>query len=270
MVLKLVWALVAAYLLYAGVFFFGQRRLMYPGANLMGASPDEPVRAGVERVWLALPFGSVEARFLAPQPAPSGRAPALIFAHGNGELIDHWDQWMASFADRGLAVLLVEYPGYGNSDGRPSQVSILSAFEAGADWLAAREDIDGDRLVAVGRSIGGGPAAALAARRSMAALVLMSTFTSVRKLAWSHFYLPPFLALDPWDNLAAVAAFEGPVLVVHGRYDDQLPYAQAVDLAAASPRAELMTLECAHNDCPPSWPDFVEAVTAFLEREGVV
>ncbi len=270
MILKLLWFFVGAYLLYAGVFFFGQRRLMYPGTYLFGAAPEDPTGPGVATAWLELPFGSVEARFLAPAPSAPVPAPAIIFAHGNGELIDHWDEMMASFTERGVGVMLVEFPGYGQSDGRPSQRSIVAAFEAGADWLADRDDIDGDRIVAMGRSIGGGAAAALTETRSMAALVLMSTFTSVRTIAWRNFYLPPFLALDPYDNRAAVAAFDGPVLVIHGRSDDQLPYEHGVELAAASPRAELMTLDCAHNDCPPSWPEFVDAVMAFLEREGVL
>jgi fermentation-respiration switch protein FrsA (DUF1100 family) len=188
----------------------------------------------------------------------------LIFAHGNGEVIDYWPDVMQMFADRGVAVLLVEYPGYGRSDGKPTQKAIAHAFTAAYDWLAGRRDVDSRRISAVGRSLGGGAVADLSRQRSLAALVLTSTFSSVRDIAWRGYFLPGFLALDPFDNRRAVAGFDGPVLVIHGRRDDQLPYRHAEALAGASTRAQLVALDCGHNDCPPSWPEFVERVSDFV------
>ena len=80
----------------------------------------------------------------------------VIFAHGNGELIDYWPDELKKFNDFGLGVLLVEYPGYGRSDGTPTQKSISEAFEAAYDMLVSRPDVDAERIILFGRSVGGG------------------------------------------------------------------------------------------------------------------
>lgn len=260
--MKVLLALIAAYAIYAGTFFVAQRRLMYPGTYLAGVSPDARPPPPAETVWLEVSFGKIEAWFFSPVSREP--APAMLFAHGNGEVIDHWPDVMQMFAHRGVAVLLVEYPGYGRSDGKPTQKAIAEAFTAAYDWLASREDVDTGRISAMGRSLGGGAVADLSRVRPLAALVLTSTFSSVRDIAWRGYFLPGFLALDPFDNRRAVASFDGPVLVIHGRRDDQIPFRHAEALAGAAPASELVALDCGHNDCPPAWPPFVERVSEFV------
>lgn len=262
--MKVLLALLAAYVLYAGVFFVAQRRLMYPGTYLARVSPDARPPSPAERLWLHTSSGQVEAWFF--RPLGQAPFPAMIFAHGNGEVIDYWPDVMQMFADRGVAVLLVEYPGYGRSEGKPTRKSIGEAFTAAYDTLVARDDVVKGRIAAMGRSLGGGAVADLSGRRPLSALVLTSTFSSVRNVAWRGYYLPGFLALDPFDNRRAVASFGGPVLVVHGRRDDQIPFRHAEALADASPRSELVALDCGHNDCPPAWPPFVDRVSRFVLR----
>lgn len=210
----------------------------------------------------------VEAWFLAPlddAPTPSRAAPTLIFFHGNGELIDFWPEEFESPRRRGWAVLLVEYPGYGRSGGRPSESSIVATALAAHDALAGRDDVDARRLVAYGRSLGGGAAAALAARRpTVAALILESSFTGVASLA-RRFLVPTALVRDRFDNLSAVRAWDGPLLIVHGERDRIVPPSHARALHAAAPRSELVLLPHGHNDMPRAWP----AILDFLERAGV-
>lgn len=248
----------------AGAFIF-QRALIYPGQSYPPPAPPED-RPGREVWWLETSGGRVEAWYL---PAQVDSAPALVFTHGNGELVDDWSGPMRVFARRGVAVLLVEYPGYGRSEGSPSQKSITEAMLAGYDRLAARPEVDGDRIVPMGRSLGGGAACILARERPVPALVLQSTFTSVRPFAL-RFLLPPPLVRDSFDNLSVVRDFDGPVLVVHGRDDDVVPYSHGVELAEASSSAELVTYDCAHNDCPPDWEAYVDRVMEFLAEAGVV
>jgi hypothetical protein len=209
----------------------------------------------------------VEAWFIPPLgPTP---APALVFTPGNGELIDDWVTDLADFAERGLGVMLVEYPGYGRSGGRPTAETVVHATRAAYDALAGRPGIDPARIVAHGRSLGGGPAALLSLERPLAALVLESTFTGLAPFT-RRWLVPSFLLRDRFDVLGAVRAFPGPVLVLHGRRDGIIPFSHGERLAAANSRAILHPWDCAHNDCPPSWSEHVRTVTAFLEREGVL
>lgn len=242
--------------------FLVQRSLLFPAPAAVGA-PARP--ADAEQVWLAAADGATEAWFLpATSPAAAPR-PLLVFTHGNGELIDFWPEAFDEPRGWGVAILLVEFPGYGRSAGRASEKTITAAVVAAYDWARARPDVDPGRIVAYGRSVGGGAACQLAARRPVSALVLESTFTSVRAFA-RGFGAPGFLVRDPFDNLAVVREWRGPLLLLHGSRDDIIAPAHGQALAAAAPQAELHLLPCGHNDCPRQWP----LVRAFLERHRLL
>jgi hypothetical protein len=220
---------------------------------------------GAERIAVSNGGGESEAWLLPPSAGSARPAPALIFAHGNGELVDHWAGEFDLPRRRGLAVLLVEYPGYGRSSGSPSRDSIARTMVAAYDALVARAEIDARRIVGYGRSLGGGAVCDLSRARPLAALALESSFTRSRSLAW-RFGLPPLLVRDPFDNVAALRAFTGPVLVVHGERDEIIPVAHAHELARTARSARLEILACGHNDCPRPWP----ALLRFLTEAGVL
>jgi fermentation-respiration switch protein FrsA (DUF1100 family) len=165
-------------------------------------------------------------------------------------------------------VLLVEYPGYGRSTGVATEASVTAAALSAWDLLAAKAGaVDPQRIVAFGRSVGSGPACALARERPLAALVLSSAFTSVRAYARGHL-LPGFLVRHPFDNESVVRAFDGPVLVQHGTRDGTVPFRHGVRLAEAARDGELVRYQCGHNDCP--WGRMLQDMIAFLRRRGVL
>lgn len=264
--LKIVLWCIVLYLSYAGFIFAVQRRIIFPRDLIsVPVSAPDPGATDFEPLDLSLPWGRVEAWFL---PASGGlRRPAVIFAHGNGELIDHWLTPFQELARRGIGGYLVEFPGYGRSEGHPSQATITETLVAAFDRLLTRPDVDPARIVFMGRSVGGGAVCALIPHRRPAALILMSTFTSVRAMA-SRYLVPGFLVQDPFDNLSQVARFEGPVLILHGRRDDIIPYAHGQALAKASRKGRLISQECAHNDCPPDWDEFLDLILSFIKQTG--
>lgn len=234
-----------------------QRALLFPAPPLAGVPPRP---ADARSVWLDVTGGRVEAWYLPPTRAADGPAPLLLFTHGNGELIDHWPGAFDKPRSWGMAVLLLEYPGYGRSSGRPSEGSILEATLAADDWVRTQREVDATRMVPWGRSLGGAAAARLAAERPVPALILESAFTSARAFA-RRFGLPGFLVRDPLDTLAALRRFTGPVLVLHGDRDELVPAAHGRQLAAATPGSTFELLPCGHNDCPRPW----DKVRRFLE-----
>lgn len=252
---------------YAVVMFVVQRRVVFPGTSREPLRAEASAPSGVTQVWLEPSFGRVEAWFFAGDP--EARGPAVVFAHGNGELIDDWQDEMADLSEEGLHVLLVEFPGYGFSEGDPSREAIRETFVAAFDWLAERGDVDDDRIVAYGRSLGGGAAADLAMDRPVSALALQSTFTSAAALA-REALLPGFLVRDRFDNQRAVATFEGPVLVMHGVEDDVIPYEHAEGLASMRDGLEVTEIDCAHNDCGPEWPAIRANLLGFLDTNGIL
>lgn len=255
-------ALAGLLIAYWTLLFLVQRSMLFP-APLVAGAPARPPDA--QQIWLPGHAGPTEAWLLPPLRGGRARASLIIFAHGNGELIDYWPPVFDEARRAGVALLLVEYPGYGRSPGTPTQSSITQAVLAGFDWAATQPTIDPSRIIVEGRSLGGGAACQLALRRPVAALVLESTFTSVRAFA-RQFGTPGFLVRDPFDNLAAISHYHGPVLILHGGQDDVIPPEHGQRLAAAVPGADFQLMPCGHNDCPPSWP----MVGPFLLRHGLV
>ncbi|HXF64591.1 MAG TPA: alpha/beta hydrolase [Caldilineaceae bacterium] len=256
------------YLVYAGYFYIFQRAILFPRHLLRPPDP-APFVPGLEQMWLETGEGRVEAWYLPPLPAPPAPAPLCIIAHGNGDLIDWWLPSIGGLREMGLGVLLVEYPGYGRSEGLPSQAAIRETFLLAYDTMSRHPQVDPARIVLFGHSVGGGAVTTLAAERPSSALILFSTFTSVRALAAEQ-WLPGFAALDPFDNLAVVRSYPHPVLIIHGRNDRTIPYRHGVALYQAAPQGELMTLDCDHNGCVDDWPHFWRALRPFFGRAGML
>lgn len=260
MIKIITWGLIF-YLSYCGLLFLFQRRIIFP-KDLAIPSPQVAQRiSGLEKIWLEMSFGKVESWFI--PSTHEDKSPVLIFAHGNAELIDHWPEVLMPFTNMGFAVYLVEYPGYGRSEGSPSQKNILETFVAAYDHIIGRTNIDGEGVVFFGRSLGGGAVCALANKRKPSAIILMSTFTAISDMA-KKFGVPGIFLRDPFDNLATVKLFDGPLLVIHGKNDEVVPYSHGMKLSETAPHGKLITYQCGHNDCPPDWDVFYNDIRTFL------
>ncbi len=262
--------LVVAWGAWWGLAFFLQRGMLFPRAYARPHPEAKRHLEGLVERPIDTPEGRVEC-WLVPAPGASAerKAPAVLFFHGNAELIDDLVPVAAEYRRLGVTVLLPEYRGYGRSAGSPSEETIVADAERFLADLLARPDVDAERIVYHGRSVGAGVACALAARRKPAALVLESPFRSVSAMA-RRFAVPPFLVRDPFDNEAVVRSFDRPILLFHGRCDTIVPYAHGVALKALAHDATLVTYECDHNDLPPDPAAHWSHVEAFLRRHGVL
>jgi pimeloyl-ACP methyl ester carboxylesterase len=256
----------ALYLGFLILLFFSQRSMIYPGARYHVDS--EPPRAeGLEVLRLRTSLGDVEALFLTATRTAPGLA--VIFAHGNGEVTDYWVTALDGFRARGIAVLLVEYPGYGRSTGAPSEAAIRTAMNAAYDRIAADRRVDRSRIFGFGQSLGGGAVCLLAKDRPLRALILESTFPSLA-LFTAHYGAPSFLLRDRFDNLSTIEHFEGPILVIHGRQDRLIPWEEARRLAAASPHSTFKLYDCGHGCWDPDRLPFWRDADEFLSRAGIL
>jgi len=262
-------AVILLYLSYLAFIFFAQRGHLFPGTELKHP-PELVLPPRTEHIRLSADGKIVEALYLPAHGSPRGEAkrPAVIYAHGNYELIGHRLDELRAYNDAGIDLLLVEYPGYGSSEGEPSQESVTRAFTAGYDWLAARSGVDGGRIIGHGFSLGGGVVCALSRVRPLRALILQSSFIGVYFYT-RRMFLPDFILRDPFDNLSAMAAFRGPVLILHGTRDAIVPPENGRALHRASPGSRLVMLECGHNDCAGDarlWPEILR----FLEERELL
>lgn len=253
----LLW-MVVLLLVWLGVVSCTQRSVLFP----RWAIPDEALLAKpahAELIELQTPQGAVEAWFL-PGDGIDGEhpGPAVIFAHGNGEVINVWPDELRRYHAMGVSVMLPEFRGYGNSAGSPSQEAIVDDFVQFRDLLAARPDVDAERIVYHGRSVGCGVVAQLAIQRPPTAMILQSSFTSAADVA-RRYLVPRFLMRDPLDVLAVVEALDRPILILHGEVDSVIPARHAQRLHDAALQSELIIYPgVGHNDPMPTgqyWQD---------------
>ena len=142
-------------------------------------------------------------------------------------------------------------------------------MDAAYDHMAADPRVDRTRILGFGQSLGGGAICLLARDRPLRALILESTFPSLDIFAASH-WAPSFLLRDHFNSLATVSRFAGPVLVIHGRHDELIPWPQGQRLAAASARATFVLYECGHGCWDPERLPFWHDALPFLKDAGML
>lgn len=250
LVVRLILGVVAGYFLLTAILWLIQHRLTFPAPR---APLPDPVRVGLpdaEPLTLSMRDGTRLAGWYLP-PGLSAPFPALLWFYGNNETIAAIAPVLRDFRPPGTAVLVVDYPGYGASEGQASEPGLYEAAELAYDTLLARPGIDPARVFVYGRSLGSAAAAYVATTRTPAGLVLESPFTSARDMARRHYPLFPAVLLRVrLDNLAAISRVRCPVLVLHGDADRLVPMDMGHRLAAAAPgEVEFVTIAGAgHND----------------------
>jgi fermentation-respiration switch protein FrsA (DUF1100 family) len=175
----------------------------------------------------------------------------VLFFHGNAGNISHRLDSIAIFNELGFDTLIIDYRGYGRSEGKPGEEGTYKDALAAWDYLVNERGADPATIVIFGRSIGGAVAAWLADRQQPAALIVESSFTSAVDMAAKLYPILPVRLLTRLNYPAIdyVAKVTCPVLIVHSRGDDIIPFAmgRALYEAASEPKA-FLELEGDHNN----------------------
>ncbi len=236
----------------AALIYFTQEALVFQPAMDRGFQAT-PASIGLrfESLTLATIDGEkLDGWHLSARPGSPARGLVILF-HGNAGNIGHRLDYLRLFHDLGFASLIIDYRGYGRSSGKASEEG--SYLDADTTWRHATEVLGypAERVVLFGESLGGAVATQLAATRKPGALVLASTFTSVPDLGAEIYpWLPiRLLARIRYDSLERLALVRSPVLMIHSRQDDIIPFAHGQRLFAAA-REPKRFLEVAggHNE----------------------
>ncbi|HUN81037.1 MAG TPA: alpha/beta hydrolase [Phycisphaerae bacterium] len=271
--IRLLIYVIAIYGIWCAGLYFLQDRLLFPAEMAPAPAPSSD-RYDPRTVELTLPIepeGKIVAWFIPPPKKSAGRASVAIIFHGNAEIIDYLDEIVEPYRRMGFAIFLPEYRGYGRSSGTPSEAALISDAVRFYDELLKRPDIDPNRIVIHARSLGGGPACALAAQRKCRALVLQSVFTSTADMAMKYGG-PPFLARNPFHNDRIIPTLEIPILIAHGCNDEIIPVAQGRSLAKLARHGTYLEYDCRHNGFPGDGKEdeYWGKVAAFLREAGVM
>ena len=212
-----------------------------------------PAQAGLAFEEVAIETGDGERLhgWWVPARAPVRRGAQVLLCHGNAGNLGDRVMHAALLCAAGLDVLLFDYRGYGRSTGRPSELGTYRDAHAARSALLARPEVNSDRVIYLGESIGGAVALALALEHPPAGLVLMSSFTSIRDMARRHYPLvPPAVVPDAYPSLRRVRDLRAPLLVIHGDRDEIVPllHAEALFEAAPDPKQLHIIEGVGHND----------------------
>eukprot|EP00095_Tigriopus_kingsejongensis_P006540 maker-scaffold515_size150689-snap-gene-0.32 protein:Tk06540 transcript:maker-scaffold515_size150689-snap-gene-0.32-mRNA-1 annotation:"abhydrolase domain-containing protein 13" len=221
--------------------------ILYQASDKVLYHPDQP---NTSRVFIpspsivGLPFESIYIRskdktrlhlFLIKQsPEQISEAPTILFLHGNAGNIGHrLLNVKGMYSQLQCNICLLEYRGYGHSDGSPSEEGLYMDAQAGLDYLSSRSDINASKIVVFGRSLGGAVAIELSARpenrEKVACLLVENTFTSIPDIARSLFDFRIVRAIPTWfyknqfKSRWKVCKISVPVLFLSGLADALIP-----------------------------------------------
>ena len=247
-----------------------QRQLIYfPDPTPL--PPAAAVIAGARDLTLRTADGLELGAWFVPAAGPSDTGMAVLVAPGNGGNRAGRAELAEELSRRGLAVLLMDYRGYGGNPGDPSEEGLAADADTAAEALADLGYPAG-RTLYFGESLGSGVVAALQARRPPAGVVLRSPFTELADVGSHHYPWLPVRALlrDRFPVVEHLAASEVPVTVIYGDRDSVVPSALSAEVADRAPSlADRVVLEGAdHNDPVMFGPRVADAVARLASRVG--
>ena len=203
----------------------------------------------LEEVWLTTRDGVRLYGWYVEAPDSPG---VLVWYHGNAGNIAHRLENLIELHRRGLSVLLFDYRGYGQSEGRPSEEGLYQDGLAAYDYLIRQRAIPSTQVVLFGRSLGAAVAGEIARTQQVAGLILESPFPSVEAVARRAFGgLPAHRLLKArFDLLQRLKDVRVPVLVLHGDRDTIIPFAFGAEVyeAANDPKHFYRIPGADHND----------------------
>lgn len=255
-----------AYLALVGLLYVMQDRLVYFPARELIATPRDRGMAHEEVSLIADDGVKLHGWFV---PAPEARA-VLLYFHGNAGNISHRLERIALFQRLKLSVLIVDYRGYGQSLGEPSEEGTYRDALAAWKHLTGERGIAPGKIVVFGRSLGAAIAAQLATQVSPGAVILESGFTSVPDLGAEVYpWLPVrWLTRFHYSVKESLSNIQRPVLIIHSREDELIPFRHGQELfAAANPPKQFLEIRGGHNDAYfLTGADYARGLDEFLEK----
>ena len=197
----------------------------------------------------------------------------LVWFHGNGGNIGHRVGNIRELVERlQISIFIFDYRGYGRSEGSTYEEGTYLDAESAITYVRSRGDVDPEKTIYFGRSLGCAVAAEMAIKYPPRALICESGFTSVRAMTKSVYPFLPGLQLlvtTKYDTLSKISRVDVPVMVLHGDRDEIVPFSMSRELfdAAKGPK-RFYTIEGAgHNDTYyVGGPDYFEALREFVDE----
>ncbi len=236
-----------------GLLYVMQDKIVFPGHDTQGSESSVVLPLpGTELVHLKTADGAlITGLFGFPLTAQLNPLTVLYF-YGNGDCMNESMGEFKMLRELGANVMMADYTGYGMSGGRPSEKGLYQTADAAYDYLVQTKHTPPNRLIIMGRSIGGAVATDLASRRPAQGLITFSAFTSLPNVAGASYPFLPVASLIRYrfDNESKIPRVAYPILIAHGQKDTLVPFSMSERLAkAAKSHVTRLTLpKSGHDD----------------------
>jgi fermentation-respiration switch protein FrsA (DUF1100 family) len=217
------------------LFFFADRKIFLPQPSSYEDSSAILKLTADDQIQLSAVY--------LPNPASEY---TILYTHGNAEDLGDIQPVLQRLQEIGFSVFAYDYRGYGTSQGTPSERHAYRDIDTAYNYLIEQLQIPARRIIAYGRSVGGGSAVDLAARQPLAGLIMESSFITAFRVVIPF----PILPFDKFPNIDKIQKVNCPVLVIHGKADEVIPFwhGQQLWAAANEPKQALWVEEAGHND----------------------
>jgi fermentation-respiration switch protein FrsA (DUF1100 family) len=256
---RLMWSLVLIPLfVYLGLgiiaYFFADKLIFQP-QPAFSAGDDSTLK-------LRAPNGeNISAKFLKNPNAEF----TILFSHGNAEDIFGSTPYFEKLRDAGFSVLAYDYRGYGLSEGTPSEQNAYEDAETAYNYLVENLKIAPDKIIVHGRSLGAAVSIDLASRKKCGALIAESAFVSAFRVLTRY----PVFPFDKFQNLGKIKRVKCPVLFIHGKTDEIIPFWHGERLFAAAnePKFSLWLERAGHNNVSSAGGQtYLQAIRDFADN----
>ena len=236
------------YLFIILIMFIFQRSLLYLPSK---GKIDEHYYAetGLKKIEFITSDGLV-LKSLFKRPTNNEKSIMIVF-HGNAGHIGHRVEKFRPFLKLGYGLFLVEYRGYGENLGKPSESGFYKDGQAALNFLS-EQNIPKEKTILYGESLGCGLAVKLSTQDKFKATILEAPYTSIADVASRHYwYLPAkLLVLDRFDISSMIKKIKSPLLVIHGEKDNviSINFGKKVFKSAPEPKKAIFVGKAGHNN----------------------
>lgn len=195
----------------------------------------------------------------------------LLLCHGTAGNLSARGQGLPEYSRRYRSSIFVfDYPGYGYSEGKPTEKGCYEAAQAAYDWLRTQHQFRPEQIVIYGESLGGGIAVDLASRNTCGALILVHTFANLPEVAQAQYpWLPVTLLMrNRFDSEAKIGSVKAPLFITHGTADRLIPFEHSMRVYnnAVGPKVHIPREGKDHLD--PLNPEMLDRICDFLTTHG--
>ena len=260
--------LVFPFILYFMIDFF-VRSILYP-------APWHPVEktppAGIEESYV--PYTKKHKVHLWLKRHNITNSPLILFFHGNGVNVSilHKVNFYQYMVDQGAHIVAVEYPGYGRSEGVPSEKTLTQAAFKSYEFIS--DEFKKSKIILMGRSLGAAVAFQLAKRLTenghrYSGLILISPWVSLTSIANQYYssWLVNTLLTDRYNSMETIKTIKVESLLIHGKDDNIIPFTHAERLKKAfqSPLRFVALDQTGHNDIFSN-PETLKEINAYISK----